>query len=64
MNTKTFSKREQAIIKLFDYSELWSPLGFNNVDEALDEIEYDEIELIMKQESHDLEADIKEVIEN
>ena len=57
-----FNKRQQAVLILFDYSELWSPMGFETFDEAVEEMEYDEIEALMERESHNLEEEIQAIL--
>ena len=57
-----FNSRQKAVIKLFEWSELWHSMGFESVDEAMEEMSYEEIEALMEHESHNLDQEINEVL--
>ena len=33
------NQRQKAVIKLFEYSELWSPMGYDSAEEAFEDTE-------------------------
>ena len=58
-----FNERQKAVLEIFELSEMWHRMGYESADEALEDgVSYEEIEALMEQESHNLEEEIREIL--
>lgn len=57
-----YTDREKALIWLFENSELWAHMGYESVEDALDEMDLEEVEALLEQEYHNLEHELKEIM--
>ena len=53
---------EAAILRLFELSELWHHLGYEEYEEAIDDMDMEEIVLLLRKEyGQDYDNEIKEL---